>query len=55
MKSVSITINDERVESMAEPRTHLADFLRDQLRELRHDRSGESGTATVRKAAPIVT
>jgi aerobic-type carbon monoxide dehydrogenase small subunit (CoxS/CutS family)/carbon monoxide dehydrogenase subunit G len=32
MKSVSITINDERVESMAEPRTHLADFLRDQLR-----------------------
>ena len=32
MKAVSLSVNDESVQAMAEPRTHLADFLRDHLR-----------------------
>lgn len=32
MTPVSFSVNDESVQAMAEPRTHLADFLRDQLR-----------------------
>jgi carbon-monoxide dehydrogenase small subunit len=32
MTPVSFSVNDEPVQAMAEPRTHLADFLRDQLR-----------------------
>jgi carbon-monoxide dehydrogenase small subunit len=32
MKALSLSVNDESVEALAEPRTHLADFLRDHLR-----------------------
>jgi carbon-monoxide dehydrogenase small subunit len=32
MTPVSFSVNDESVQAVAEPRTHLADFLRDQLR-----------------------
>jgi aerobic carbon-monoxide dehydrogenase small subunit len=32
MKALSLSVNNESVEALAEPRTHLADFLRDQLR-----------------------
>jgi len=32
MKPVSLRVNDEPVQALAEPRTHLADFLREQLR-----------------------
>ena len=30
-KPVSLTVNGQRVEALVEPRTHLADFLREQL------------------------
>jgi carbon-monoxide dehydrogenase small subunit len=32
MNPVRLTVNDEAVQALAEPRTHLADFLREQLR-----------------------
>ena len=32
MKTVDFTVNGERVQALVEPRTHLADFLRDQQR-----------------------
>jgi carbon-monoxide dehydrogenase small subunit len=32
MTSISLTINGERIAAQVEPRTHLGDFLRDQLR-----------------------
>ena len=32
MRPVSLRVNDEPVQTAAEPRTHLADFLREQLR-----------------------
>jgi carbon-monoxide dehydrogenase small subunit len=32
MNPVRLTVNDEPVQALAEPRTHLADFLREQLR-----------------------
>ena len=32
MNPFQLTVNDEAVQAVAEPRTHLADFLRDQLR-----------------------
>ena len=31
-KQVAITVNGERVEALVEPRTHLADFLREECR-----------------------
>jgi carbon-monoxide dehydrogenase small subunit len=32
MKSIELTVNGKRVQALVEPRTHLADFLREQLR-----------------------
>ena len=32
MKTIALTINGEPVQALVEPRTHLADFLRDQQR-----------------------
>ncbi|MEJ0072103.1 MAG: 2Fe-2S iron-sulfur cluster-binding protein [Pseudomonadota bacterium] len=32
MTPITLTINGERVAAQVEPRTHLGDFLRDQLR-----------------------
>jgi len=32
MNSIRLTVNDEAVQALAEPRTHLADFLREELR-----------------------
>ena len=32
MKTIGLTVNGEHVEALVEPRTHLADFLRDQQR-----------------------
>ncbi|HEY7687629.1 MAG TPA: 2Fe-2S iron-sulfur cluster-binding protein, partial [Dongiaceae bacterium] len=29
--AISLTVNSETVEALVQPRTHLADFLRDQL------------------------
>jgi carbon-monoxide dehydrogenase small subunit len=32
MKTIALTVNGEPIQALVEPRTHLADFLRDQQR-----------------------